>query len=165
VEHAQLDAVARGQFVEQFHECDLGAVQLPVAGEDAAVLVAVRVAQHDVLLGTRTLHQPRDAGQCVEGAHDGRRVAQVFDGFKQRHDDEVADGTLVGAAFFAQRALHQAHFLLQQQHLEQVAHRLGVADDVVADGLSAVALQHDLGRLEDREFVAGQVAVGRAHHT
>jgi hypothetical protein len=52
VEHAQLDAVARGQFVEQFHQRDLGAVQLPVAGEDAAVLVAVRVAQHDVLLGT-----------------------------------------------------------------------------------------------------------------
>jgi hypothetical protein len=63
VEHAQLDAVA-GQFVEQFHQRDLGAVQLPVAGEDAAVLVAVGVAQHDVLLAAAALHQRATPGRA-----------------------------------------------------------------------------------------------------
>ena len=32
------------------------------------------------------------------------------------------------------------HFTLQQQHFQQVAHRPGVADDVVADGMVSVAL-------------------------
>ena len=35
-------------------------------------------------------------------------------------DDQVGDGVVV------ERAAHQARFLLQQQHFEQVAHRLGV---------------------------------------
>ena len=126
--------------VEQVHQRDLGAVQLPVAGEDAAVLVAVAVAQHDVLLGAGALHQLRDAGQGVELAHDGRGVAQVVDGLEQRHDDQV------GHRLVVQRAVQQAHFLLQQQHFQQVAHRLGVADDVVADRLRAEALAHAASR-------------------
>jgi hypothetical protein len=50
MEHAQPDAVVIGQIVKQIDQRNLGPVQLPVAGEDAAVLVAVAVAQHDVLL-------------------------------------------------------------------------------------------------------------------
>ena len=94
VEHAQPDRRLAGsvcvQFVEQRHQRDPGAVQLPVAGEDAAVLVAVAVAEHDVLLGARALHQRPDAGQGIEVAHDRRRVAQVVDGLEQRHHDQVA---------------------------------------------------------------------------
>ncbi|MPM92987.1 hypothetical protein SDC9_140123 [bioreactor metagenome] len=68
VEHAQLDRRAglRGvKFVKQRHQRNLGAIQLPTAGEDAAVLVAVAVAQHDVLLGTAAAHQRRVAGQRI----------------------------------------------------------------------------------------------------
>ena len=102
------------KFVEEFDEGNLGAVQLPVAGEDAAILVAVAIAQHDVLLTTAALHQCRcHAGQGIELAHDGRGVAQVFDGFKQRHHDEVV------LRFGIERAVHQAHFLLQQQHFSR----------------------------------------------
>jgi hypothetical protein len=53
--------------------------------------------------------------------------------------------------------LHQAHFLLQQQHFEQVAHGFGVADDVVANGLVAKALAHHAGG-----FKNGQLALGVA---
>ncbi len=65
-------------------------------------------------------------------AHDAGGGAQVANGFKQRHHDELR---LRGAA--VQRALHQAHFFLQQQHFQQVAHGFGVADDVVAGWLRA----------------------------
>ena len=53
----------RGQSRRTARQRDLGPVQLPVAGEDAAVLVAVAVAQHDVLLAAGALHQrwPRPA--------------------------------------------------------------------------------------------------------
>jgi hypothetical protein len=150
VEHAQLDVVRVGQHVEQVDQRDLGAVELPVAGEDAAVLVAVGVAQHDVLLGAAALDQLGDAGQRVELAHDGRGIAQVFDGFEQRHDDQVVGGVAV------QRAVHQADFLLQQQHFQQVAHGFGVADDVVADRLFAEAGARRAGGFENREFACAR---------
>jgi hypothetical protein len=43
-----------------------------------------------------------------------------------------------------QRAAQQAHFLLQQQHLQQIADGLGVADDAVANRLAAQALAQAL---------------------
>ena len=150
------------KLIEQFHQRDFGAVQLPVAGEDAAVLVAVAVAEHDVLLAIlqicRALHHPGDAWQAIELAHDGRRVAQVLNRLEQRHDDQVSSG------FVVQRALHQTGFLLQQQHFEQVAHGPGVADDVVPDRLRAVLLPHAPGGLEDREFALRMDAIRRTHH-
>ena len=45
VEQAQLDAVP----LEDLDQLDLGLVQLPVRSEVAAVLVAVRIAEHDLL--------------------------------------------------------------------------------------------------------------------
>jgi len=90
------------------HQRNLGPVQLPVAGEDAAVFVAVGVAQHDVLLGAAALHQRGNAGQGVKLAHDGCGIAQVFDGLEQRHHDQVVGCMRV------QRATQQPDFLLQQ---------------------------------------------------
>ena len=92
-----------------------------------------------------------DARQVVEGAHDRLGRAQVLDRLEQRHDDEVELGARALSPR-AERAAHQAAFLLQQQHFEQVAHRLGVADDVVADGLGAEGRAQLARRLEDREF-------------
>jgi hypothetical protein len=51
-----------------------------------------------------------------------------------------------------ERAPHQAHFFLQQQHFEQIAHSLGVADDVVANGIGTKTLTHDLGHGEDGQL-------------
>ena len=41
MKHAQGDAMRGLEFIEQFDQCNLGAIQLPVAGENAAVFVAV----------------------------------------------------------------------------------------------------------------------------
>jgi hypothetical protein len=64
VEQAQRDAVVAPQAGEQIDQVDLGAIQLPGAGEAAAVLVAVAVGQHDVLLGARSLHEIRNTGSA-----------------------------------------------------------------------------------------------------
>ena len=63
-----------------------------------------------------------------------------------------------------QRAAQQAHLLLQQQHFEQVADGFGVADDVVADRLGAVAGTHAQRSLEDRQFLLRMFRVAGADH-
>jgi hypothetical protein len=74
--------------------------------------------------------------------------AQVADGLEQRHDDQLV------ACGVVQRAVHQPAFLEQQQHLEQVAHVLGVADDVVAQRGRAVAPAHLRRGLEHGQLAA-----------
>ena len=76
--------------------------------------------------------------------------AQVADGLEQRHDDEVELGA--GALAARQGAPHQPALLLQDEHLQEIAHALGVADDVVADGLGAEVLPQPAGLLEDGEL-------------
>ena len=159
MEHAQLNTVVIGQVVKQVNQRDLGAVQLPVAGEDATIFVAVAIAQHDVLLATAFLDHLGNAGQLVVAAHDGLGIAQVFNGFKQGHHDQVANRPIL------QRAAHQAHFFLQQQHFQQIAHRFGVADDAVANGFAALQLAQAVGGLENAQFAARMVRVFSANHT
>ena len=101
------------------HQRDLGAVELPVAREAAAVLVAVAVADHHVLLGARALHHRGDAGQRVVLAHDRPRALRRSPMVSNSGDDDQ-----VGRwrAVVVERAAHQPALLEQQQHLEQVAH-------------------------------------------
>ena len=161
VEQPQPDAMAGLELIEQAHQRDLGAVQLPVAGEEAAVLVAVAVAEHDVLLAAAGGHHRRDAGQGVVVAHDGFGAPQVTDGLEQRHDDQLGAGR---RAVGRQGAVQQAAFLHQQQHLEQVTRLLGVGDDGVAQGLRAVAAAQFTRGLEDGQFAEAVLAVvGLAH--
>lgn len=154
VEEAQRQRADLAQLVEQLDQRDLGAVELPGRGEHAAVLVAVGVAEHDVLFAAAAVHQAADAGQRIELAHDLGRDAQVADGLEQRHDDQVAGGVAV------QRAAQQPGLLQQQGHFQQVADRLGVADDVVAQRLAAEAGQRFARGLEGGELELGLVGVG-----
>ena len=161
MEHPQLDGTGPGlggELVEQLDQCNLGQVQLPVAGKDATILVAVGITQHDVLLGTAAPHQRRHAGQGIELAHDHGRIAQVFDGLEQRYHDQF------GPRLGVERAVHQPGFFLQQQYFEQVTHGFGVADDVVADGLGTVARKHVACAFKDRQLRFGQKGVGMVEH-
>ena len=47
-------------------DVEFSAVKLPVAGEDAGIIVAVGVAEHDVLLGAAALHQPGNIGKRMK---------------------------------------------------------------------------------------------------
>ena len=160
----QLAGTRQVQFIEQRHQRTSGAVQLPVAGEDAAVLVAVAVAEHHVLQRTRALHQGSDAGQRIEGTHDRRGIAQVVDGLEQRHHDQVADGIAGCVADTIQGAAQQADFFLQQQRFQQVAYRFGVADDVVTNRGSAEARTRGTGSGKDRQFALRQWRVRDVGH-
>ena len=60
--------------------------------------------------------------------------------------------------------MHQPHFLLQQQHFKQIAHRFRVADDVVDDGLRPIALAHLARGFKNGHFAAREVAVAGSHH-
>ena len=110
------------------------------------------------MLRAAALHQVCDAGQGVEGAHDGRGVAQVFNGLEQRHHNQVA--YRVGV----QRAAQQAGFFLQQQYFQQIAHAFGVADDVVADGFVAETLAHVTRHFKNRQFALGMFGIRGAAH-
>ena len=72
MEQAQGDAVQCFQRVEDIDQGNFGLIKRPVAGEDAAVFVAVRVAEHDVLFAAATRQQRRHARQCKIVAHDLR---------------------------------------------------------------------------------------------
>ena len=153
MEHAQLDVVTVGQPLKILNQCNLCPVKLPVACKDAAIFVAVGVAQHDVLLGTRALDQIGDARQCIELTHDACRVAQVFDRFKQRNHDQVDSGVVI------QCAAHQANFFLKQQDFQQVTDCFGVADDVVTNGLSSIGSPSQASFFKNRQLRLSMVRV------
>ena len=124
--------------VEQLHQRDLGAVQLPVAGEDSRRPCccrssrASRPARRRAPASMRAVH-----AAARRTAHDRRRgAAQVLDGLEQRHDD--ADEQ-VGAA--------PAPGSSRPTSLQQHAPRAGrspprMADDVVADRVRGRARAH-----------------------
>ena len=84
MKQTQGDAVFFFEMLEHIDQCQFSLVERPVAGEDATVFVAVRIAQHDVLLAAAALHHGGDAGQGVIAAHDVRGLLQIFYGLKQR---------------------------------------------------------------------------------
>ena len=151
VEHTQ--PYFSRQCVKRFRQGGFRAVQLPVAGENATVFVAVGVTQHDVLLATTGRHHVQNATKRIKRLHDRRRIAQIRDGFEQGYDDQVILRALT------QDAAHQAGFFLKQQNFKQIAHGFGMADDVVANAGRAKP-RHDLpGGFENCQFALGQRAV------
>src|SRR6185503_14227226 len=100
-------------------------------GQEAAVFVAVRVAEHhllDVAAALEQLAVVRDGEKVV---HDPAASAQIADGLEQR--DDVDGGPRLAAGN------EQARFLEQQRDLEHVAGRGGHRDDVGGNRGWAVA--------------------------
>ncbi len=82
VEEPQLDAVRRER-VDQPH---LGAIQRPVRGQIAAVLVAVGVAEHHFLPVVAAGDERRYGRLRERVAHDRAAAREVVDRLEQRHD-------------------------------------------------------------------------------
>ncbi len=152
VKEAQAD-VAAGEDIDQRA---FGLVERPVGGQEAAVLVAVGVAQHDFLRAVlRALHALADFGQVEPGGHDVGAALQVGDGFKERHDHEAVFGKDVLSG-----GRDEAGLFLQDHDFEQVAERFGVRDDGLAHGLFAVARAAGGGGAQDGELAGGVFGVG-----
>ncbi len=128
---------------ERRDEVPLGPVERPVRREVAAVLVAVRVAQHHLLPVAASGDEPPPRGQRERLAHDPAGALEVVDRLEQRHD--VERGTAVA---------HEPGRLEQHRDLEQVRDRLALGDHVVGDGLGAVVGMDARGRVDDRELGA-----------
>ena len=123
VEDTQGHAVLGGELLQG----DLGPVNLPVAGEEAGILVAVRVSEHH-LLKRFALLTAGDQELAVEGIgeqapHHGRGALQILHGLEQGNDQQVgAPG----------EGIHQARLLGQEEYFEQVGHRVTHRDHVGA---------------------------------
>ena len=144
VEEAQSHAALASDLVERA----MSLVDLPRAGDHAAVLVGVGVAEHDLLLVVPGFEKRlvRLAGPQL--AHDRGCVLQVFDRLEER--DRLQTG-IVAVRFDLDSA--EAG---KPEHVKDVFSAGGSADDVLADGLGRVRLLElcdgaegveDLGRL------------------
>jgi hypothetical protein len=124
VEQAQVHAFPAAHRTELV----LCAVQRPVRHPVAAILVAVGVAEHDLLEPAPRLELQPVYGIGEEGGHAVGAVAQVVNGLEQRHEVE-------GGLHAPVPQPPQARLLRQEHGLEDVAHAVRHADDAAAHGV------------------------------
>ncbi len=147
MEQAQADAV----LLEDAGQFDLGLVELPAGSQEAAVLVGIGVAEHDLVLVATAGDQCAISRQPEDAVHGDGAFLQVLDGFEQRDDVDVE-----ARGFTRQQ---QAGFLEQQGQFEQVGDAVGLRDDAVGQGGGAVFLAQVAGTEEDVELAARFLAV------
>ena len=135
--------------LEHVHQLDLGLVQLPARGDEAAILVAVGIAEHHLLHAAAAIDQPAIVMQAEQPVHDLRGIAQIVDGFEQRHH---IDGATPGR-------IDQPGFLEQHRDLEQIGHALGHRDDALRDHRRAIFGMRLRGDAEHRQLAGGFFAV------
>ena len=73
---------------EHLHQADLGLVELPARGDEAAVLVGVRIAEHHLLLAAERIDESAVFGDSEQRIHHADAGAQVRDRLEQRHEME-----------------------------------------------------------------------------
>ena len=86
VKQAQADAVGPAKL----DQADFGLVELPARRDVTAILVAVGVAEHDLLQAAAAVDQATVRRDRQEPIHDLDAVAQIRDGLEQRHDIDRA---------------------------------------------------------------------------
>ena len=141
VEEAEVDAAITGDLVEG----TVGFVDLPGAGDHAAVLVGVGVAEHDFLAVVPGLEEGLIDVAGPDLAHDGGRVLEVFNGFEEGDGLEAWVGVcrVVGGFDLDSSETGEA------EDVEDVFGAGGSANNVEADGLGSV------GVLEFRDGAEG----------
>jgi len=75
--------------LEHRDECQLGLVELPAGSQKSAVLVAVGIAEHDLLHAASAFEQAHVFRQTQQFVHHLAAMAQIIDCFEQRDDIEV----------------------------------------------------------------------------
>jgi hypothetical protein len=116
VKEPQLDAVRAARIDQQ----QFSAIECPVGHQVSAVLVAVRVPEHD-LLPVAAPGDHRTVDGVGEGrAHDGAAVGEVVDRLEQRNDVDGERGST-----------QQPGFLQQDRDLQQIGRGLTFRDHIV----------------------------------
>ena len=93
VEQADAHAV----LAEDLDQADLGLVQFPARGDEAAVLVGIGIAEHHLLLAALRIDEPAIFGNRQQAVHDADAGAQVLDRLEQRNQRR-ATSTLSAAS-------------------------------------------------------------------
>src|SRR5262245_43550910 len=147
VEKPQADAVAR----KHLDQRDLRLVELPVRREISPVLVAVGVAEHDLLHIAAAREQPAVLADGKQAVHDGATATQIGDGFEQRHyiDCEPA-GRARG---------EQAGLFRQQRHFQDVTRAFCPGNYVVRERVRAEATMDGRRGVEQPQFACRGRAV------
>ncbi len=135
-------------------ELPLRLAQLPVRGEEPAVLVGVGVPDHHFLHPTLAAHAPAHQRNVEQFAHHLGRTLQVIDGLEERDDGQ-------GAALHRRLVGEEASLPGQEVHSQQVVHRVGHAQHERPDRLP-VHRCAELGH--DAEHAQCLRRVGREHH-
>jgi hypothetical protein len=154
---------ANAGLASDFGEGILRAMQVPLAGEDAAVFVAIAVSDHDLLdeidrpaLGALEFQAATRHGMSEEFAKDIRAAFEVFDGFEQRHDRKGAHQP-VGAL------KHERGFAREQIDDKEIREAARHTDDQRADSGQTV-LPHVFGEhsitTEDRGGFCFETGIG-----
>ena len=116
MEEPQLDV----EVTKRFYQPELRAIERPMSGDEAAILVAVRVPEHHLLPAAARLEPAPIARQPERGAHDVRAALEIGDGLEQRND-----------VHHEPAGRQQSHFFEQDRDFEQIADRLTLGDDVI----------------------------------
>lgn len=118
-------------------EVALGIEEHPLASEDAGVLIAVTVTQHDHMARVRIrLADPQaalGAGVAQKGFSDGGAALEVFVGFVKRHHGEFANQS--GLALVG-----QPDFFGEDIDREEIAEITRHTDDECPDSIASVSL-------------------------
>src|SRR5690606_15402170 len=101
-------------------------VKGPVGHPVAAILVAVRITEHDLLETTPRREQRSIGLVLVELLHEIVRGLEILDRFEQRHEIETGEATV---------RTPQSDLLGEEHRLHEIADRVRHADDVTADGV------------------------------
>ena len=152
VEHRQLHAVP----VAHVSQSSKGAMDLPLGGGDAAVLVGVRVADHHLLLVAAEAQQLAIGRAGEQGFHGVADGAEVTDGLEQRHEPETGH---------AARHVDEAGLLGEHGRSEDVVDAAGHRDDVALDDLVAEAVHQLADGVEQRQRLLRFRCAGRADRT
>ena len=127
VKQPQLDVALAGRRVQ-------GAVRfvnLPGARQHAAVFVRVGIAEHHFLMAIPGIEQPRIIRIRPQHAANLRAVAQVFDGFKQRHRHQ--------SRIISRCRNRNARQLREPRDRQDIFSRPRAADDIALNRLRRIA--------------------------
>ncbi len=147
MKEAQPDIVAP----EYFDERDLRLVELPARGQETAILVAVGVAQHDLLDAAAAFEQARVFRQAQQLVHHVAAMAQILDRFEERHDIEIES---------ALARPQQTRFFQQHGGLENVGDASGLRNHIVRHRGPPVAAMRLGGRAQNRQLARGLGRIG-----
>ena len=131
--------------------------QFPMRGEIAAVLVGIGVADHHFLEAPLYVQTALHEWYREELLQDGRRLAQIGNGFKQRNDRQ-------GTALNGGDVGEEAAFLGHEIDAEHVGGAAGHAENQGTEGLAVDLLAHARNGAKGRQGLRGilrQARVGQ----